>query len=75
MCSQATSAHGVGVAGEPQAYRTENAQFVALVSHVQQFEAYRDQFFTDIYQFVVARIQDLAIFVMMMTDKTDCFTP
>ena len=53
MCSQVTSAYGVSAAGKPQACRTENARFVALVSHVQQFEAHRNQFFADIYQFVV----------------------
>ena len=31
----------------------ENARFVALVSHVQQFETHRNQFFADIYQFMV----------------------
>ena len=31
----------------------EYARFVALVSYVQQFEAYRNQFYTDIYRFVV----------------------
>ena len=31
----------------------EDARFVALVSHVQQFEAHGSKFFADIYQSVV----------------------
>ena len=53
MPSQVTSAHGVDAVGKPQACSTVNARFVALVSHDQQFKAHRNQFFTDIYQFVV----------------------
>ena len=52
----------------------ENARFVALVSHVQQFKVHRNQFFTDIYQFVVVtaqmpRTRDLAIFMTTTTDN------
>ena len=43
----------VGVVDKPQAYRTENARFVALVSLFEQFEARTNQFFTDIYRLVV----------------------
>ena len=54
----------------------ENARFLVPVSHVQQFEAYRTQFFTNIYRFVVVnklqhaqmpRTRDLAISVVTMT--------
>ena len=58
----------------------ENAQSVALVSHVQQFEVHRNQFFTNIYQFVVVTAQmdlktsDLAIFVTTTTTTDDRHT-
>ena len=46
------------------------------MSHVQQSEAHRNQFFANIYQFVVItahtqmpRTQDLAIFVMTTDDR------
>ena len=39
-----------GCGGKSQA---ENARFEALVSDVQQFQAHRNQFFADIYQFVI----------------------
>ena len=51
-----TSPHAsrVGVVSKPQACITENPRFLALViSYFQQFEAYRNQFFADIYRFVV----------------------
>ena len=64
----------VGAVGKPQACRTENARFVALVSHVQQFKTYRNHFFTDIYRFIVLtqtpRSRDLVIFVMTTTTIT-----
>ena len=40
----------VGVVDKPQACSTENAQFVALVSLFEQFEARTNQFFIDIYR-------------------------
>ena len=43
----------VGVVDKPQACRTENARFIALVSLFEQFEARTNQFFTDIYRLVV----------------------
>ena len=46
-------ANGVGVVDKPQACRTENARFVALVSLFEQFELRINQFFTDIYRLVV----------------------
>ena len=46
-------ANQVGAVDKLQACWTENALFVALVSLVQQFKAYRKQLFTDIYQFGV----------------------
>ena len=39
----------------------EKAWFVVLVNHVQQFEAHRNQFFADIYQFVVVTAQTDAL--------------
>ena len=41
---------GVGVLNKPQACRTENARFIALVSHFQQFEVCS---FTSMYRLVV----------------------
>ena len=38
---------------KPQACRTENARFVALVSLCEQLEAHTDQFITDIYRLAV----------------------
>ena len=43
----------VGAVGKPQACWTQDAQFLVLVSHVQQFEEHRNQFFTDIYRFIM----------------------
>ena len=43
----------VGVVDKPQACWRENTRFVALVSHFEQFEVRRNQFFTDIYGLVV----------------------
>ena len=43
----------VGVVDKPQACRTENARFVALVSRFEKFEARINQFFTDIYRLAV----------------------
>ena len=83
MRSRATSAHGVGAVGKPQTCWTENARFVALVSHVQQFEAHRNQFFTDIYGFVVVSVRtdaensrpgDFRDDDRQTTDN-NCFTP
>ena len=57
----------------PVNHRYAKRKMNALVSHIQQFEAHRKQFFADIYQFVVViahivyiqipRTRDLAIFV------------
>ena len=41
MCSRVTSAHRMGAVGKPQACWMENTWFVALVSHVQQFEVHK----------------------------------
>ena len=51
--SRVKSTRGVGAVGKPQACRTRTAPFVALMSHVWQYEAHRNQFFASIYQFVV----------------------
>ena len=53
--------------GKPLICRTENAQFVVLLSHVQQIEAHKIQFFAHFYRFVVPTTQDLAIFVTTTT--------
>ena len=52
---------------KPQACRTENARFVALVSLFEQFEGRINQFFTDIYRLVLLTARDLAIFVLTTT--------
>ena len=68
--------HGVGAVGKPQACWTENAWFVAPVSHVQPFETHGNQFFTDIYRLVVVqhprmpRTRDMAIFVVTTDRQT-----
>ena len=46
----------VGVVDKPQACRTENARFIALVSLFEQFEARTNQFFTGIYRLVVLTV-------------------
>ena len=60
---------------------------LALVSHVQQFEAHRNQFFTDITDLLclqhtqMPRTRDLAIYMLTTTTtkatdgQTDCFIP
>ena len=52
MCSPVKSAHGMGAVDKSD-MPNKKARSVALVSHVQQFKAHRNQFFADIYQFVV----------------------
>ena len=73
MPSRVTSAHGVGAAGKPQVCWTENAWFVELVSHVQQFKVCRNQFSpisTNRLQYIqMLRSRDLAIFVTMTIDR------
>ena len=53
MQSLIKSAYGVGAVSKPQACRTKTVRFVVLLSHVQQFEVHGNQFFANIYQFVV----------------------
>ena len=62
----------------------KNARFVALVSHIQLFEAYRSHFFANAYQFVVvtahidasnSRSGDFHDDDRQTTDKTNCFIP
>ena len=43
----------VGVVDKPQACRTENARFVALVSRFEKFEARINKFFTDIIIIII----------------------
>ena len=76
----------MGAVSKPQACYTENARFVVLVSHVQQFETYRkfSLISTDLLCLQHAqmpRSRDLVIFILtttMMTTtdiQTDYFTP
>ena len=51
--SRISYAKVVGVVDKPQACRTENARFVALVSLFEQFEACINQFITDTYRLAV----------------------
>ena len=74
----------VGVIDKPQACWTYISQFVALLSHFQQFEACRYQFFIDIYWFVVliaptdaynSRSCDFVQTRTTTNGQADCFTP
>ena len=53
MRSRISYAKGVGVIDKPQACRTDNARFIALVSLFEQVDARINQFITDTYRLAV----------------------